>query len=128
MNLWTIGHSTLPIEMFLQRLSCHGIEVLADVRRFPGSRRHPQFGAARLAEALAPHQIEYLAFPELGGRRHARPDSRNTAWRHEAFRGTPITWKRNRFGRESRGCWRLDFAGPPRSCVPSVCGGNVTAR
>ncbi len=87
MTLWTIGHSTLGIEAFLSRLSAHGIRALADVRLFPASRRHPHFGAQPLAGALRAQQIDYRPFPELGGRRRARPDSRNTAWRHAAFRG-----------------------------------------
>jgi uncharacterized protein (DUF488 family) len=61
--------------------------ALADVRRYPGSRRHPQFGQEQLAAALAPEKIAYVHFAELGGRRPARSDSPNTAWRNEAFRG-----------------------------------------
>ena len=63
------------------------IRALADVRRFPGSRRYPQFGKEPLAAALERAGIRYLHFPELGGRRKARADSPNTAWRNEAFRG-----------------------------------------
>ena len=84
---WTIGHSTLPIEEFLARLGSQRIEALADVRRFPGSRKHPQFNADTLAPVLRQSAIQYLALPELGGRRRARPDSRNVAWRNESFRG-----------------------------------------
>ena len=86
-EIWTIGHSTRSIEDFIDLLRTNHIEALADVRRFPGSRRHPQFGRAKLADALARAGIEYVHFPELGGRRAARPDSPNTAWRNEAFRG-----------------------------------------
>jgi uncharacterized protein (DUF488 family) len=87
MTLWTIGHSTDSIEEFLRKLRMHHIEVLADVRRFPASRRHPQFGQEALADALAGAQIAYVHFPELGGRRPPRRDSHNTAWRLDAFRG-----------------------------------------
>lgn len=85
--IWTIGHSTRKIEDFIGLLKEHRISALADVRRYPGSRRHPQFGQEQLAAALRQEGIEYVHFPELGGRRHARPDSPNTAWRNEAFRG-----------------------------------------
>jgi Protein of unknown function, DUF488 len=63
------------------------IQVLADVRSFPGSRRYPQFNKENLRSALAAVGIEYQHFPELGGRRRARPDSLNMAWRNESFRG-----------------------------------------
>jgi uncharacterized protein (DUF488 family) len=86
-TVWTIGHSTLPIEEFIPLLTANGIEVLADVRRFPGSRRHPQFGADALSVALGDAGILYEAFPDLGGRRDARPDSMNLAWRNASFRG-----------------------------------------
>jgi uncharacterized protein (DUF488 family) len=86
-TLWTVGHSTLAWEAFVEML--HGAEIaaVADVRRFPGSRRHPQFGADAMAMALPQAGIDYLPFPDLGGRRRPRADTRNTAWRNEAFRG-----------------------------------------
>src|SRR5438270_8644921 len=87
MTIWTIGHSTRTLEDFLQLLELHKLEALADVRQFPGSRRHPQFGQENLSQSLAQAGIAYVHFPELGGRRRARPDSPNTAWRNEAFRG-----------------------------------------
>jgi uncharacterized protein (DUF488 family) len=86
-TVWTIGHSTLPIEEFIPLLTGNRIEVLADVRRFPGSRRHPQFGAGALGAALGDAGIRYEAFPDLGGRRDPRPDSVNLAWRNASFRG-----------------------------------------
>src|SRR4029078_10290859 len=85
--IWTIGHSTRTLEEFLELLSETKIQALADVRQFPNSRRHPHFGQQQLSASLTDHGIEYRHFPELGGRRRARPDSRNTAWRNEAFRG-----------------------------------------
>ena len=87
MTIYTIGHSTRSLEDFLELLQAHNIEALADVRQFPGSRRHPQFGQENLAHSLTQAGIAYVHFPELGGRRRARPDSPNTAWRNEAFRG-----------------------------------------
>jgi uncharacterized protein (DUF488 family) len=86
-TIWTIGHSTRTIEDFLDLLREHRIEAIADVRRYPGSRRFPHFGQGALAATLADAGIDYVHFIELGGRRKAAPDSPNTAWRSEAFRG-----------------------------------------
>ena len=86
-TIWTIGHSTRPIEEFLGLLAGARIAAIADVRRFPGSRKHPQYGKDALAAALAAHSIGYHWLPALGGRRRASPDSPNTAWRNASFRG-----------------------------------------
>ncbi|HKO20861.1 MAG TPA: DUF488 domain-containing protein [Acidobacteriaceae bacterium] len=86
-TLMTIGHSTLPIGAFLAALTDNGCELLVDVRRYPGSRRHPQFGQERLFQSLAEAGIQGVWREGLGGRRKGRPDSLNTAWRNEAFRG-----------------------------------------
>ena len=84
--IWTVGHSTRPIEELLTILAAGGIKLLADVRRFPGSRRHPQFGQEALDTSLAKAGIAYCHFIGLGGRRSQRlPDSPNTAWRVEQF-------------------------------------------
>jgi len=87
MKLWTLGHSNRGWDEFLGLVQAHGIEALADVRRFPSSRKHPQFNGAPMARALAEAGIEYLPLPELGGRRQPRADSPNTAWRNASFRG-----------------------------------------
>ena len=86
-RIWTIGHSTRTIEEFIEALRAHGIKLVADIRLLPGSKRYPQFNRERLAKYLTDHAIGYEHFPELGGRRKPRTDSRNTAWRNEAFRG-----------------------------------------
>jgi uncharacterized protein (DUF488 family) len=86
-ELWTVGHSTHPIEDFLEALNSFKIKVLADVRSFPGSRRNPQFNQEQLAVSLEAAGIAYQHLPELGGRRRARPDSHNIAWRNQMFRG-----------------------------------------
>ncbi len=86
-TVWTIGHSTRSVEELIGLLRGAEVEVLADVRRFPGSKRMPRFGAEALREELERAGIGYVHLPELGGRRKATPDSRNTAWRNEAFRG-----------------------------------------
>ncbi len=83
----TIGHSTLPIEIFLSILRENQVRVLADIRTVPKSRHNPQFAQENLAPALAKAGIEYRWFRELGGLRHARKDSINTGWRNASFRG-----------------------------------------
>jgi uncharacterized protein (DUF488 family) len=85
--LWTIGHSTHSIDEFIDMLQAFSVKTLADVRSFPGSRRYPHFNKERMRTALAGAGIEYQHFPELGGRRRAKPDSTNMAWRNETFRG-----------------------------------------
>ncbi len=85
--VWTVGHSTKSEAEFLELLKTNRVEALADVRRFPGSKRYPQFAAERLRISLPEKGIEYVHFPELGGRRTPTKDSPNTAWRNEAFRG-----------------------------------------
>src|SRR5437660_12702992 len=85
-SIWTVGHSTRPIEGLLKLLAAADIQLLADVRRFPGSRRHPQFNQEALAASLADAGIEYRHFVDLGGRRSERlANSPNTAWRVESF-------------------------------------------
>ncbi len=86
LTIWTIGHSTRSIKEFVGLLEESEIQVLADVRRFPGSRAHPQFNAESLSASLAERGIEYVPLPELGGRRSPRADSTNTVWRNAAFR------------------------------------------
>ena len=86
-TIWTIGHSTRTLRDFISLLEAHRLEVIADVRRFPASRRHPHFNATELARTLAEASIGYLPMLDLGGRRAARRDSHNTVWRSESFRG-----------------------------------------
>lgn len=86
-TLWTIGHSTRDWDVFVAMLRHAQIAVLADVRRFAGSRRNPQFSGETMARLLPEDGIAYLPIPDLGGRRPARPDSPNTAWRNAGFRG-----------------------------------------
>ncbi len=86
-RIWTIGHSTRDIDIFISLLGENGIKLLADVRSLPGSKRYPQFNREALAESLNAHGIRYEHFPELGGRRKPKPDSRNTTWRNASFRG-----------------------------------------
>ena len=87
MKIWTVGHSTRTGEEFEKILVAHGVEVLVDVRTFPGSRRYPQFNKPVLSESLEHAGIDYVHEPQLGGRRTPRKDSHNTAWRNASFRG-----------------------------------------
>jgi uncharacterized protein (DUF488 family) len=85
-RLFTIGHSTHALDAFVTLLREHGIEVLVDVRAYPGSRRYPHFGGEALAAELPERGIEYRHLRALGGRRSARPDSPNGGWDNDAFR------------------------------------------
>jgi uncharacterized protein (DUF488 family) len=85
--VYTVGHSTLPLTNFLALLAAHGIQLVADVRQFPASRRHPQFGREALAAALADAGVGYVWLRALGGRRRTRDDSPHVAWRNPSFRG-----------------------------------------
>jgi len=86
-TIWTVGHSTRAIDDFIALLRWQQIELLVDVRRYPGSRMHPHFNSGPLAASLSAAGIAYRSAPELGGRRTPRRDSRNTAWRNASFRG-----------------------------------------
>jgi uncharacterized protein (DUF488 family) len=87
MKIWTVGHSTRSGEEFVQILLAHGVEVLVDVRTYPGSRRYPHFNRDVLAVSLKAQNIEYKHQANLGGRRKPRAGSHNSAWRNEQFRG-----------------------------------------
>ena len=87
MTVWTIGHSTRTIEELLSVIAAHEIEAVVDVRRFPGSRRLPQFGAASLEASLRAAGVSYRWIEALGGRRRPDPASPNDAWENDAFRG-----------------------------------------
>jgi uncharacterized protein (DUF488 family) len=85
--VFTVGHSTRSIEDFLALLTAHEIKLLVDVRTVPRSRHNPQFNRDELPGSLGAAGIAYLHMPELGGLRHPRKDSTNTAWRNLSFRG-----------------------------------------
>ncbi|HEY9229195.1 MAG TPA: DUF488 domain-containing protein [Gemmatimonadaceae bacterium] len=87
LTVWTIGHSNKSIGELVRALEANRIELVADVRRFPGSRRLPQFTKPALEHALAAHHIAYCWIEQLGGRRRPSPTSPNVAWRNEGFRG-----------------------------------------
>ena len=85
-TIWTIGHSVRPFDELVAVLDAYDIEHVADVRRFPGSRRLPQYSAPALEAALQPRGLSYQWFEALGGRRRPDPTSPSNAWRHPAFR------------------------------------------
>lgn len=85
--IWTIGHSTHTLEHFIAILKSFRIELVADIRSFPGSRKFPQFNKEALQVSLPDEQMLYVHIKYLGGRRKVKADSKNTAWQHAAFRG-----------------------------------------
>jgi uncharacterized protein (DUF488 family) len=84
--VYTVGHSTLTLDAFVAVLETAAIRAVADVRRFPASRRHPHFAREALARSLAEADVEYRWLPGLGGRRRGRPDSPHVGWRSASFR------------------------------------------
>ena len=86
-EIWTIGHSTRTLEYFVEMLQSSNIQLLVDIRSFPGSKRYPQFNMENLEQSMRQNNIVYMHFKSLGGRRAVHKDSKNTGWRHPAFRG-----------------------------------------
>jgi len=86
-SLWTVGHSTRPIDEFIGLLHAHGIQLLVDVRTVPKSRYNPQFNRDQLALSLKTAGVTYAHMPSLGGLRKPKKDSINTGWRNDSFRG-----------------------------------------
>ena len=120
MRIWTIGHSTRTIHEFISLLKENSIELVTDVRMFPGSKRYPQFNKEALAKSLNAQAIRYEHFPELGGRRKPNPDSRNTAWRNSSFRGYADYMETVEF---QKGVERLlDVARGTQGAAPKVFG------
>ena len=98
MTLWTIGHSTKPIDEFVDLLRAHGIHRLVDVRTVPRSRHNPQFNSDRLAKTLRKAGLTYVHMPQLGGLRKAKKDSLNLGWRNTSFRGYADYMQTEQFG------------------------------
>jgi uncharacterized protein (DUF488 family) len=86
-QLFTIGHSNRPLDLFLETLRAHEIEMVVDIRTIPRSRHNPQFDHKALQAALKNVGIAYLHLKELGGLRHAKKDSLNVGWHNASFRG-----------------------------------------
>jgi uncharacterized protein (DUF488 family) len=87
MTVWTVGHSTQPLDTFVALLVAHDIAQVADIRTVPRSRRHPQFDTDALAQSLPERGVVYVHLPRLGGWRQAKADSPNGGWRNLSFRG-----------------------------------------
>lgn len=85
--IFTIGHSTHPIDEFVELLEAHGIQEIVDVRSIPMSRHNPQFNSNKLQASLKRAQIKYKLLKKLGGLRHTKKDSINLGWRNTSFRG-----------------------------------------
>ena len=85
-TIYTIGHSTRPMEEFLEMLKSFEIQALVDIRSFPGSKKFPRFNKENLESLLPEHGIEYFHLKNLGGRRKLQKDSKNNRWRNASFR------------------------------------------
>jgi uncharacterized protein (DUF488 family) len=97
--IWTIGHSTRSIEDFLRILKVYNIELLADVRSYPGSRRFPHFNKNMLDIRLARDYIEYLHIPELGGKQNPNSGSQISLRKNSSFRSYAIYMETDPFSR-----------------------------
>ncbi len=86
-TVYTIGHSTHPIEKFIEMLKVHDVKLIADVRTIPRSRHNPQYNNDALSASLRQNHIGYVPLPGLGGLRHAKKDSPNRGWENDSFRG-----------------------------------------
>ena len=87
LSLWTLGHSTRPIDEFIGLLRAHQISLLVDVRTVPRSRYNPQFNTDTLTKSLGDAEFRYRHLPELGGLRKPKKDSVNDGWHNASFRG-----------------------------------------
>ncbi len=86
-TIYTIGHSTNSINEFLEMLRSFDVEILADIRSLPGSRKFPQFNKENLKISLEKNDIQYVHLTDLAGRRKVKKDSKNTRWNNDSFRG-----------------------------------------
>jgi uncharacterized protein (DUF488 family) len=85
--VFTIGHSTRSLEEFVQLLEVYGLTLVVDVRTVPHSRHNPQFNKETLSTSLKHYGVRYIHMPEIGGLRHPKHESVNTAWKNSGFRG-----------------------------------------
>lgn len=97
-RIYTIGHSTYPIDDFIEILHSYNITELVDIRTIPNSRHNPQFGQENLKKSLSKAQIRYEYLKELGGLRSSHKDSINTAWRNKSFRNYADYMQTDEFG------------------------------
>jgi uncharacterized protein (DUF488 family) len=122
--MMTIGHSTLPIASFLHALSENDCKLLIDVRRYPGSRKYPQYGQDQLFASLNMQGINGVWREKLGGRRPALKDSMNTGWRNESFRGYADYMQTSAFAEQIDWLMRL----PDLGAVAIMCAEAVPWR
>jgi uncharacterized protein (DUF488 family) len=85
--IFTIGHSTRTLDEFVDLLEAFGVTLVVDVRSVPRSRHNPQFNKETLPESLKLTGVKYVHMPDIGGLRRPKPDSVNTAWKNNGFRG-----------------------------------------
>ena len=85
--IFTIGHSTHPIDEFIELLRTYNIKEIVDIRSIPMSRFNPQFNSDTLKQSLQQTNIKYKLLKKLGGLRHTTKDSKNLGWRNVSFRG-----------------------------------------
>ena len=96
-TVWTLGHSTRPIDEFIGLLRAHQISLLVDVRTVPRSRYNPQFNMDTLAQSLRNVELRHRHMPTLGGLRQPKKDSINDGWRNASFRGYADYMQTNEF-------------------------------
>jgi uncharacterized protein (DUF488 family) len=122
--VFTIGHSTRTIAEFIRLIKAHGVRRVIDVRTIPRSRHNPQFDRPRLSRSLHNARIHYRHMPGLGGLRHARRDSTNTAWRNASFRGYADYMQTPAFEESLDQCVAL----AKQECVVLMCAEGVPWR
>jgi uncharacterized protein (DUF488 family) len=98
--VWTVGHSTHPLETFVALVRAHGVTAIADVRKIPRSRRNPQFNVETLPASLTAAGLAYVHRPGLGGLRRERTDSINLGWKNPSFRAYADYMQTEEFARE----------------------------
>ena len=108
--VFTIGHSTRPIDDFIHLLKSHGVQRLIDVRTLPRSRFNPHFDITRLPASLRAAHIRYTHLPGLGGLRRPHRDSPNAGWRNKSFRGYADHMQSAAFKRSFERCLKLASA------------------
>ena len=123
-KIWTIGHSTHPIDEFIALLQDHAVQLVADIRTIPKSRHNPQFNTSELTASLRSAGIGYLHLKELGGLRRPGKDSRNRGWKNAGFRGFADYMQTEEFERALQGL--VELAGRQRTVI--MCAESVPWR
>ena len=124
--VYTIGHSTHPIEVFIAMLRSFDIRLLVDIRGLPGSNKYPQYNQEALQASLPASGIAYLHLPDLGGRRRVHRDSHNTRWRNASFRAYADYMETD--DAASPALWTRRSANRRPTSAPRPFGGAATAH